>query len=320
MPDILQFDQGITYNRVPGSYIQGTGIVDAAGFQITADGPGNTTFSITAGAANFVSHNGTDRIVNQVVYPGGTAITPTFLTSSGFTSLGINSSGAIVQKSQEFFSPAEVYGGVVPIGGLAHVNLSTITGVVGVTSLMSTTSLLDYTKQIGVAPTYAFEDCVFTPNANLTFDYSGGTLGGVGIQRLTNPAIPDTVVQPAETPVTNFAYSWSGGTNVGQNAIDPNQYDNNGVLTPVPVGEATIQVLLKSGSTGSTFVAYGDRTIPGGTIFGLNSKETVRSNPVIKGLARSFAVRGYVIVEGGATNLADENQCIFVEATKEGQI
>ena len=134
---------------------------------------------------------------------------------------------------------------------------------------------------------------------------------GSGIQRLVTPTKPHHVVQAAQNPVPGFLYSWSGGTVPGQTVIDPGQWDNGGVLTAVPTNDYSIQYLTVSGSTGSIFAVYGQKTY---NTFdeAISDVRDYRNNTVLNGLLRSLALRCAIVLKQNTTDLSNTTENRFI--------
>lgn len=164
---------------------------------------------------------------------------------------------------------------------------------------------------------------VITPNANLTFATSGGTLFARSLNRYsgglpTND--PHEVVIPAASPA-QFRYITSTGSTFGplRTTLDVNHYDVGGVVTPIGGGTNTSSIhrlwVAGTGSTADQFAfQYGQST------YSTLSDAVARigrggftTNPVLAG---STALVAWIAVTRTATNLTDPAQAVIVPAGK----
>ena len=162
---------------------------------------------------------------------------------------------------------------------------------------------------------------VITPNANLTFQKSAGTMWTRGFRYNEDPDNPHQVSLAAQNPA-QFRYGTRSTTVFSPTTttlVDPANYDVGGVITPVPGGSntTTIQRVWAFG-TPSTPDAL---TIQYGQLFFSSITAALDRlgqtgyipNPIFASLG---TVIGYIVVIKSATNLADASQAVFVAANK----
>lgn len=160
-----------------------------------------------------------------------------------------------------------------------------------------------------------------SPNGNnLMFNKASGQMFSRSFNVWSNPEYPHLVESPSEAPAT-FRRGTQMVSSFGAlvNTIDPENYDDAGVITPVGGGSnaATIQRvwLLPSGNaTSQLAVQYGQQ------VYGSLEEATAAvgagmfvPNPALDNLA---VMRGYICVIRTATNLSNPDQALFVQAGK----
>lgn len=94
--------------------------------------------------------------------------------------------------------------------------------------------------------------------AGMTLALSAGTIFGLGINWRAAPFTPNTVQVAAQAPISMEYSTRLGGVST-ETDLDPAQWDNAGVLSPVPAGEATIQYM-SIDADGTVIVQYGQTT------------------------------------------------------------
>ena len=114
----------------------------------------------------------------------------------------------------------------------------------------------------------------------------------------------------------DFRYRLQDGTEYAGTAnVDPNNYDNNGVLTSVPTNDWTIQRVAIF-SSNQIRIQYGQSTYNTKTaaIDGIFTESfTYEDNINANGVVLS-----YIVVKQGATNLSNSTQAVFYQAGKFG--
>lgn len=163
-----------------------------------------------------------------------------------------------------------------------------------------------------------------TPNgANLSFNKAAGTLFSRASNRFvtgvlsTNPHISPS---PGQTPATfrRILRTASTPTPPPVTTVDPTQWDNGGVLTPVGGGTntSTIQrvwVFATNVTTAQIAVQYGQATYASlSSAVAAISHETFTPAPV----SAVGSLVGYIAMTRTATNLSDPAQATFVRAGK----
>lgn len=163
-----------------------------------------------------------------------------------------------------------------------------------------------------------------TPNANLTFNLASGLLFARAFNHVApggGPENPDPHRAPtvAQTPAEWFYVTRNATLTPSTTLIDPTQYDNGGVLTPVGGGSNTSTIqrvwLYPTGEASSQLgVQYGQSTHSSlsAAVAAIGMGNFVPF-PQAVGAA---ALLGYIAVIRTATNLADPAQATFVRASR----
>lgn len=160
-----------------------------------------------------------------------------------------------------------------------------------------------------------------TPNTNLTFQKSDGSMFTRGFRYNESPNNPHQNPLPAQNP-TQFRYGTQSTTlfpSTTVTNVDVANYDVGGVITPVPGGANTTTIqrvwaIATSTTVMQIGIQYGQLTFSSLTsALDRIGQAGYVSNPTFLDLG---AVIGYLVVIKSATNLADPAQAIVVSAGK----
>ena len=155
----------------------------------------------------------------------------------------------------------------------------------------------------------------YSPSANLTIQRSQGSVFDGNSNYSNDIKSPHIIKSDVIDPVRvtyfyrNTYGGWiNNGTSVAN--IDPNHWDNNGVLTQVPIGNWTIQPVIYYAVQQKNSIQYG-QTVYNTYKEALSNLYTIIDiNPYLA----SGVFRTWIIVKQGATDLSNSSQAVFLNA------
>lgn len=296
-----------------------TSLLTRATLAINAD---PTKFNVPAFTARFVDNytdplNPTYMILN---YAGSTGNTVPNIAIQDATFISLDKNGTIYQDPLQL-TPANSRDRV-EIGALIHTNRTSIS------------SITEFTETVGIDPMVTLNDFsrtigpinksgnVFSgnPTSTLKINKSAGETFQIGLNWGVSKQTPNVTTDAALT-APNFFYSWRNGSGnfnvIITDTVNPGRYDDgtggsgqpNGVVTP---NRWQLIKLYRQQAAGSNGVAleYGQQTyISYAAAFADRATDTV-VNPAIA----SLQFRGWLIVRGGATDLTNIADGVFVSA------
>jgi len=203
----------------------------------------STTFNISSGSGIIVNLNAS---LNDDPYPtiqyinwgNLTNQSLTYLTSSIQTFVGINSSGAVIQQTDPWYNGQ--YNTSLSIGTVLHQNTASINGSITYPNVAYgyKQRTYDFIKAFGSLKLSGYT--IYT-SSSLGLTVGSGTGWSDGRNYQVDPNNPSYITDPGTNVSKIFRYYVSGSTyiqdtngGVGYTVIDPANYNNNGVLTPVP--------------------------------------------------------------------------------------
>lgn len=319
-----------------------------SGAIIEVNGGDNTKYDIGASTVQFVD-NYTDPEVPTMLIASVVAQiarTPTYLATNGITYLGykldntvpggytatglsatVNGSAStiyLIEKSDVQFTQEELRE-IVEIGILVHRDNLTVQRVVNESTYLGSEGLIlyDLISSIGV---FNISGNTYAPNgANLKLDKSSGQTHriGVNLDGTANGRKRPNIIDDNPLTQVPFIYRYQDGLGGFVESsistitdIDPDSYDDgSGVLQTVSNNKWTIQTIYWY-TTGNTRIQYGQ--------FQYDTKEEAKSAIATRAyvedsnLISNASLRGWLIVQKGATNLSDTTQAEFVVAGKFG--
>ena len=231
-------------NILEGNAIS-TGVFSFGGISLAS----SSTFNVGP-AEGWIVDNTTDPLVPDVFYvkySGQTNIPSLYYSSATETYLLLTSAATLTQLVT-FPTPQQRRQGIY-LGKMGHGNR---------TSLINAFNEPDFEispiSQIRdmFTPIKLINENVYpSPNSNLTFNTSSGTLWGLGIGFATNQLNPSSITVSGNSPTTFQYRTQTGGTATNRTTIDPANYDLNGLITSIgtPAKQATNQriFLLQNG-------------------------------------------------------------------------
>jgi hypothetical protein len=185
--------------------------------------------------------------VFYVKYSGQTNIPSLYYNTATETYLLLTSAGTITQETT-FPTPQQRRQNVY-LGKIAHGNRTSLINAFNEPDLE--VSPLSQLRDMFTPIKLINENIYPSPNSNLTFNTSSGTLFGLGIGFTTNQLNPSSISVSGNSPTTFQYRTQTGGTATNRTTIDPSHYDLNGVITTIgnPAKQATNQriFLLQNG-------------------------------------------------------------------------
>lgn len=287
---------------------------------ILSIGTPNTTGTISDGSGIIVNHTTpTAPTITNVSWSGLSNITLTNIGTSILTFVAINSGGSVVQQNTPF--TVSQRRSLIVLGAFVHVDKATV-NTVNQETILAYDGLLqtiDLAKSIGF---FNVTGNVYSASVagNLKFDKSNGTIHFPGSNYDSDKTNPNIKTLASLANVT-FQYRFQDGTNrtasaTGETDIDPNLRDNGtSPGTTVSTNKWTVQRIY-------SFISNAVKLQPGQNEY--NSKQLAiesidQSNFVTEpSIEANGLLRGWIVVQQGATNLTDPNQAQFIEAQKFG--
>lgn len=156
-------------------------------------------------------------------------------------------------------------------------------------------------------------------STTLEMQKSAGRTHSLGVNYSINKKVPNVKEDSSQSPVS-FLYVYVDGTNFTgspntQTVIDASTYNaglpSSGDLTSVPDGSWSIQPLWFQSYTDFTILQYGQDIYPSLS----DARASLQIPTLVAPQLGDFVHRGWLIVRGDATDLSNENQAKFVQAT-----
>jgi hypothetical protein len=222
-----------------------TGVFNFTGITLAS----SNTFNVAPVDAWFVD-NTTNPLIPEVLYvqySGQTNIPSLYYNTATETYLLLTSAGTITQQTT-FPTPQQRRQNVY-LGKMGHGNRTSLINAFNEPDL--DVSPLSQLRDMFTPIKLINENIYPSPNSNLTFNTSSGTLFGLGIGFTTNQLNPSSISVSGNSPTTFQYRTQTGGTATNITTIDPSHYDLNGIITTIgsPAKQATNQriFLLQNG-------------------------------------------------------------------------
>lgn len=289
---------------------QSTGIYTGGVLSI---GTPNTTFSITDGSGVVVDNTSVTPTATEVTWTNKTNIPATYVGSSLVSYVAIDSGGNVVQQVTPFTNSQ--HRDYIILGSLVHVNLLNLDAVnqFGEVVISPANLLSDLTNAIGK---FNISGNTFGTNgANLQLNKSNGYLFAEGSNWANDQKDPNVINLPSLTGLT-FQYRFQNGTNGATGtSINPDIYDNAGVSTSVPTNKFTVQRIF-------SFVSNNVKIMPGQNYYNSLAEATAaiqtQSFVTETSILNNGVLRGFLVVQQGATDLTSTSKAFFLESPKFG--
>jgi hypothetical protein len=287
--------------RILDATLGQTGVL--SGGDVTEATP--TTFNVSAGSGMICFPNSISKFVAWDAKLGESIYVGSFGTF-----VAIDELGNIVKKVDYPFSAQERRTYIV-LAEVSHANLAVIDYINKSPYALYTgnQNLVDLSLAIGILN---LTGNIFSPNgANLKVNKSAGSYFSVGSNFSNNPRNPNVLERPALTTPLLYRFLRGGQTTVSTD-VNPGFYDLNGVLTAVPNNSWTVQRFYMLGTL--IGVAYGQVLYTSfADAFAKHDTEVINGSQT-----DAFLLRAYLIVKKNATNLSNQNEAVFVAASKFG--
>jgi len=301
-------------NNILAANNSSTGVFEFSGLSITA--PSATTFNVSPVKAWIVDNttNPVNPNVLFVNYSGGTNILATNVTTATETYILLTSAATITQQTT--FPTAQQRRENIYLGKFGHGTRQYLINAFSEPDyVMSPISQL---RDMFVPIRLINNGVIPSPNnANLTFNTSSGILYGLGINYINNVLNPNTLSVSGQSPTTFQYRTQTGGTATNRTTIDPENWDNNGVVTPIGGTKATNQriYLLQNGQIR---VQYGQREYSNIA----NAIAAVQSEPFITfpNFVDNGILIGVLSVLSSANVLNDTSKAQFFIVSKFGEV
>lgn len=274
-----------------------TGLISGGHLSINATDP--SKFDVEIAKAVFADYTDPENPTSTIITTGPhVGLSVTNILTSLVTYVGIASDGSIVQQSTEWSN--EQRRTIVSLGLLVHSDHTNIitTNDISATTISPVNQLHDFMRAIGQLN--ASGNIYFANGANLSLNKTSGRLFKLGSNFHTNPDDPHFIDIPSQTAIT-FRYRLQNSTEYSNTTVlDPNHYDLNGFLTPVPYNKFSVQrvVLFQSGLTRIQYGQHVYDTLEAAKAAFANDSYVTEQN-----MAQNGFLRAYIILKKGATSL-----------------
>lgn len=291
------------YNRTTG-WLEGG--------QITINGGDNTKIDITAGSVLIVDSSTPIPTLKIISWASQTALDPTLTTRTKW--VGVKDDGA---GNAEFVYDVQfdsVERRTTAIIGKIRDEAGTGPQITNIDDFERPawgllTTFQDFILEYG---SWNISGNVYSANgANLLLDKSPGTSfryhaeDTIGSENVHTDA--------AQSPRTSYAYHLQNtSTTIAETAIDPDNYDNNGVKTALPNNQWTVQEVWYWPVSGGCHVLYGQIIYNSkeDAIVGITTETKTRNTSILDGAI----LRAYLVLEKDCTDLTDSATAEIREA------
>lgn len=289
------------------------------GLQLSINALDNTKFDIAGGAYainTFTDITDINVVVKEITSPI-VGITPAYLATSPASYIAIDADENIIQSSSPFTNPDRR--NLAILGAVIHTNNTVINVVNEIKApiVTPTNQLHDFMKAVGALN---LEGNIYgAGTTGMRITKSAGTIWGLGInaQDFGNPHQLDI---PLQTDLT-FRYRLRDSTEYADTlVINPDNWDNAGVLDTVPNNRFTVQ-RINLFQSGLTRIQYGQKIYDNfdeASVLAPNEPFETEKN-----IADNAIFRAYLIIKKGVTNLATaiaSEDASFIPVDKFGNI
>jgi hypothetical protein len=296
-----------------------TGIVSGGIITVNGGNPGR--FDISDGAGWVVdSYSTDDSIVTYVQWTGLTNIPLTDILTQSSTFIALDATQPVpnvIEQSTEFTIPQ--HRDLIILGRVLHTDNLTITGIIEtvIPSFDVLMTSVDFLQSFG--PFNLSGNMYGVTGANLTPQKTAGLSFKVGANYHVTKKDPHRTTDVADIGLTfGYLYRDPGAPDgfaidIPRTAYDPDIYDDNtGVLASVPNNDWTFQTLYFFPQANTHRFHLGQATYQ----FKQDCIDAITAEPITADPFLDTAVRrGWLVVQEGSTNLSDDNQGVFLEAS-----
>lgn len=322
--DIQNEDTGLSATNLERNIFEinaaSTGIIAFSGISVNAID--NSKFDIGA-VKGWMVDNITNPLrpdITFIDFPGESGITITNLLAYPVTYVGISGGTAadIVQQTSPF--TMSQCRRIIKLGVVIHsnhtsVNAVNIQPVVGLNPVLQLYDFMGGLNKFNVTVN-GIPGNIFSSNgANLKVNKTAGKIFSPGSNYLIDPQNPHIRDTSSGDSIT-FRYRLQDSTEYANTTdVDPNYYDNGGVLTAVPLNKFTTQRISLFESNLSRW-QYGQNVYD--SIDDAEASIPNESFIVEQNIGENGLVRAYLIVRQGATDLSNTRYAKFVTAGRWG--
>lgn len=290
-----------------------TGLFSFSGISIASP----TTFNVGPVKGWIIDNitNPIDPTIQYIEFDGLTGQTTPYLNTNTITYILLTSGSTLTlqptpptskQKRQNIY-----------LGKLGHANLTTIIQAFNEPDIEEAplSQVRDMFQSIRLINSGVYPSA---NGANLSFNTSSGLLYGFGINFINDNFTPNALSVSGQSPTTFQYRTQTGGTGTNVTVIEPNNYDNGGVITTVGGGtnRSTNQRIFLT-QNGTIRVQYGQQiyndlpeAIAATQTESFNTFSNFRDNAILIGI---------LSVRHTATNLSDTNYARFLLVSKFGE-
>ena len=285
----------------------------------------STTASISSGSGIIVNYNAStgseiSPIIQYVTWPSQSIKLGGRVTSSQATYIYIDSNG-VAQSQDDTFFTNDQYAQSIPLGMVNHTGRDIITSVANnvYTAYNITNQAFDFIETFG--PLKVTGLTVTGQTGTLRLNVGAGEsfiLGGFyqqdpqNISHKSTSAYNTASIARVYRSGSTFTTDNNGGS--FYTVVDPTKYDQNGngTLSNVGGGSFTIQRVFFNPFTGRVHVYYGQKTYNNIA----DARANLASDPFNEAVytAHQYVFVAYLLVNGGATDLTNTNDCVIVQS------
>lgn len=275
----------------------------------------NNSISIEEGAAQFLIKDGDAEYLKIVTFQGVVAFELASIGTNPYSIIYLNQLGIISQSLEDL----EYSSDIVILGIVFHVNGTNVNKIIQYNDLGYGTdqrldSLLD---SIGIVKKEGLK--LSTNPATLELNLSSGEIYGKGINK-NNGVNNDVVTFTGETSIPieyvyqdgsgGFTYDNNSGSNYAE--VIPGFYDDGGILTALTSSEWSVQRVFYFPNSNEIEIYFGQ--------YKYDSYNSARASLEFEDFNESEITKkhavfiGYIILNGNATDLSDENECVLLNS------
>lgn len=291
-----------------------TGFITGLQLSINAD---PTKIDIAPGAYAISDFSDLENITVQIIQITNpiTGITPAYLNTGNISYIALDANQGVIQSSSPFTN--EQRRTLAILGAAIHSNLINVNVVNEIKApiVAPTNQLHDLIRAIG---SFNLEGNIYSANGvNLQLDKSAGTVFGLGINA-NNYLNPHQLNIASQTGLT-FRYRLQNSFEYSdRTTIDPANYDNGGVLTPLLNNNKWQVQRINLFQSGLTRIQPGQHQYD--TLEDAEANIKVESFVTETNIAENAIFRSYLIVKKNATDLSNLAQAKFIPVDKFGNV
>lgn len=248
--------------------------------------------------------------VTRFVFPRVNGITSPHIATAAVTLVAIDSDGNLVMQTGPFTTAQRR--SLFLLGQITHVDFATITKAAARPNILPNIANRFEGLCAALGP-FNTSGNVFSPaGTDLTMQKSSGTIFSVSANYQIDTQSPDTTTLAALNPCTIQHVTRNTVTSINT-TIDPNNWDNNGILTTVTNSRFTIQRIYHFADN-NLAVTYGQAQY---TTLAAAQAAVLSEQVALLSSVQTFGIlRGWIILAKGTTDLSNPANCLFITAGK----